>query len=339
MRALDEARVHRSIWDNRIDPSQLQAEVQSLVLLEELSDPGRFPPIQQCVGTHRLWGTDLALAFCYDIECFDFAEDLQRVVALGRAFLVLADHLVDEKVDSLDREILSSTTVTLMREILDGMRRLNIEERAFGDSLLGFSAKLKSYKTNEPSTNSPNVEERTQAWSTYFFPYAIESALLRRSQRERRMRFLRGFFTLCQIFDDFCDLDEDLKAEKWDNVFLSGRSIEECKMISRNRSGLVPAVLQSASAYLNGEFAEECLENPVLAHYVNFARGWTAQRKNDLGSDLEGRSNSFLSCTQQSVDELSLQLTLYDSERLASIAREIRPERLQSDQIPEEHLW
>jgi len=123
------------------------------------------PTLAQCVGTHRLWGPDLASAYCAEIGQPKIEGSLKEVIALGRSYLVIADYMVDDSARfgeySAAREALSK----ISEHIQQSAHRLNFNSEDLAARLERFSDGLSVFLCDSPENCSATNRMRIQRQS------------------------------------------------------------------------------------------------------------------------------------------------------------------------------
>lgn len=206
-----------------------------------------FPSLSQCVGTKRLWSYRLGEAFWKDSGKIISKLPLENIAFLSRSYLVIDDFLKDENIDDRLYEIgslwLKNIGTIIKREIIKAGgdpdefdQQLRICENAFNERKLLI-----------PENAIKNAINKCEI---FFNPYKLKSIALKNEVRDKRIEFLENFFTVCQILDDFCDIEEDLNKEQNHNLFMTYLSQNYHNRVLPIRKIIAPSLLKSISDFL-----------------------------------------------------------------------------------------
>ena len=226
----------------------------------------RIPNARQMVGTNRLWGGMLGLAFGYDQNDAQSAEDFIDIAALSRAILVLDDFLDDEYVMEDTRKLATNWSNSIETYLFDIFDRVGLEQQQFV-SLRNRAAQEMSNRRVANYTYSM-FQSSIEKCLIFFNPYRLESDLIHHSVLTARLNFLAHFFFACQLLDDFQDLDEDRSKKTNHNVFLCGKSYDEMMKVCDQRMRWLPFLISALRHnLLRKEVISGTDESPIMLQY------------------------------------------------------------------------
>ena len=151
------------------------------------------------------------------------------------------------------------------------------------------------------------------------------------------MTYLEKFFDVCLLLDNYCDIEEDLDARKWDNLFLAGHSLKEIEKIAANKFILVPYILNECADRIKAtsSFVDD---NKVFEYYYTRAFNWIEESKNELPA-----LPAWIHKKHEAINALIETGSIRDlsddvQEILQNISKQLRPEFLQTDSLSKEVL-
>lgn len=270
---------------NSVD--QLLTPAHSVALVDatrpKLSSAGlRLPSSRQCAGTNRLWGANLGKAFYDDLPGTFRAETLMELAVLSRAFLVLDDHVRDE---DLTADEIAYCTAWLAR-ITDAIESLYYDlGEDFADFRYLCVRSEEAYKGWHSRPRQSAFYWSVEKCLVFFIPYRLRLGECLIASYPERIRYLEHFFFACQLLDDFCDLEVDVRKQQQHNVFLENLEPAAWPFVLQNRQGIARSVLQCIHANLKrSDVSRGSVGSSVLMHFAMRANWWLERKIEGLGS-------------------------------------------------------
>lgn len=252
-----------------LDEASSKAYVSNVLNITDAVIFPNGPHLAQCIGTKRLWGAFMGTAYAIDANDIENQEIYEKIALLSRTYLVIQDHLMDEQLSDNLQEICTNMLLQAELELEKLFFAVDVEIQEFKDQCQrGWDAfeNCKSAKTD-----SDLFLLARQKCEIFFNPYAIDPKNL--SYKELRLNFLSEFFNICQMLDDFHDIEDDINNIKQQNLFLFGRTQSEKVEILSRRYEFSPSVVKEAQLRLS-RFEGELNDNPILDFYYNHATDW-----------------------------------------------------------------
>lgn len=243
-------------------------------------DIERFPSLAQCVGTKRLWSDKLGLAFWLDVEKKKELIPLENIAYLSRSYLVIDDFMKDESIDHHTRDIGRNWLKLIKNIIKRNISRVGGDPYEFDEQLMICERSFNKRKVAIPKNAIKNSIEKCEI---FFNPYKLSSISLKHDVREKRIDSLERFFSVCQVLDDFCDIEEDLLKHNNHNLFTTYLSPHYCQRLLQIKSIMAPSLLKNAYIFLKSKPDESLIgENPIFNFFFDHSIKWLKWKSDSL---------------------------------------------------------
>lgn len=288
-----------------------------------------FPSLAQCVGTKRLWSSRLGEAFWCDREKKEDVFILEKVAYLSRTYLVIDDFIKDESIDDETRDLGKNW----LNNISDKIKR-NID--CAGGDPEEFTEQLKicisAFNKRNAGIPIDIINNSIEKCEIFFNPYKLYSVPLDDKIRKKRIEFLEGFFSVCQVLDDFCDIAEDLLKENNHNLFMNLISSPDYHRVLEIRRHIAPSLLQSAQDFLVSRFDDTSSDsNAIFRHFFCHSIEWIKWKKETLKiyGDYKYRSFDYRQWLFD-IGEVEYYERLASISDVSGVINDIRPEFMQA---------
>ena len=237
------------------------------------------PLISQCVGTKRLWGAALGNAFAFDVNSINQQAVYEQIAFYSRAYLVIQDYIMDEEISKKKYDMSKKYLETLSNTVAELIESIGGDSKEFhSQAQAGWNAFHLRQNAEAGFDVLQNAKDKTKV---FFNPYGLTSIPLDKQIRKNRMHFLNNFFDVCQILDDYQDMEEDVNKHINHNLFLFSKSKIQQEHISQNKKRFAAHVIKNCAKIIKS-ISSTTGNNPIFCYYHRHAQDWLAIMKNDL---------------------------------------------------------
>lgn len=234
------------------------------------------PHIAQCIGTNRLWGPAMGIAFANDFNLEEHQDTLEKLAILSRAYLVIQDHVMDEEISKNNLKTCHSYMSNIDSEVRDILNILGANPDEFS-KLCKFGWNAFEERKNVTG-NLDIVKNARDKCRIFFAPYAFDTLPVNKSVKDKRTYFLNDFFHACQMLDDFHDINQDIQLKTNHNLFLYKRNLAEMKTLEKLRPEIAPYLVDYIDKKLK-KHKESLNQNHIFSSYLSHSLEWLSCKR------------------------------------------------------------
>ncbi|TSA24628.1 hypothetical protein D4R71_06760 [bacterium] len=234
-----------------------------------------IPNISHCTGEKKLLGENygVALSEIFDISDSNIISKISELSILMRSYVVLDDFIRDNLYENDDiYQTIKENIIVLEKNIISNLNViLPNGESVWRKYLKIYNNTYLNYFSYSPFCATINK------CNMILIPFEIITSLKPNEEISKYIKVISYYLFGLQLLDDFKDMDEDLVSKNNHNLFLSGLTSNNCRLIIDNRINILLPLLKYILYNFN-YINSIVLKNGILKDYITGGIHWLTNK-------------------------------------------------------------